>query len=444
VPVKRSLRPRQRLGKYRIGKRIAEGGFAEVYQAYDTIEGIDVALKLPKPSIVDEALLDDFKKEVRLTARLDHPNIQPIKNASYIGTRFVIVYPLGERCLGDRLRQRLSVEKALDYGEGMLAGLAHAHGHRVIHCDVKPENLILFSDGRLRLTDFGIAKLALRTMRASGSGTLGYVAPEQAMGRPSARSDVFSAGLVLYRMLASQLPEWPYEWPPKGFERLQKRVHPSLVSVIRRALKPDPRQRYEDARVMLEAFQRARRKQRASKLKTAASSGRNGARRTSDWKTVRRRQFQREHRRELETVHTCARCTGPVSEPMTTCPWCGAGRKTFRGETTYPAACPRCKRGVKLDWAYCAWCYGAAIGPLSKRTYRDRRYAGRCSNRGCGRRELLPFARYCPWCRTKVKRPWKIASTRSKCPRCRSGVLPGYWSHCPWCSRALKARSGKA
>jgi serine/threonine protein kinase len=93
----------------------------------------------------------------------------------------------------------------------MTSAIAYAHAHnRVIHCDVKPDNFILFPDNVLKLADFGIAKVAYQTLRASGSGTVGYVAPEQAMGKPSFRSDVFSLGLILYRMFSGVLPEWPY------------------------------------------------------------------------------------------------------------------------------------------------------------------------------------------------------------------------------------------
>ena len=100
------------------------------------------------------------------------------------------------------MQRRLSIRTALDLGEQLLRAIAFAHENRVIHCDVKPDNLLLFDRGRLRLTDFGISKIAHRTISASGAGTVGYMAPEQAMGRPSARSDVFAAGLVLWQMFS--------------------------------------------------------------------------------------------------------------------------------------------------------------------------------------------------------------------------------------------------
>lgn len=254
------LKARQKLGKYRIERRLASGGFAAVFQAFDTIEGIRVAMKIPHASVLSERMLDDFRREVRLTARLDHPNILALKDASFIEGKFVIVTPLGERTLADRLQSRMSLETALDYAEQILDALAYAHRQRIIHCDVKPENMILFAGNRLRLTDFGIAKVAQKTIRASGSGTIGHMAPEQAMGKPSLRSDVFAVGLVIYRMLTGHWPDWPFRWPPAGHKRLRGRAHPELVDVIRRSMELNPRRRYRDADQMLRAFRRAKRK----------------------------------------------------------------------------------------------------------------------------------------------------------------------------------------
>ncbi len=430
------IRQRQRLGKYRIGARLAVGGFADVYEARDTIEGVRVALKVPSPHFLTRDALADFKREVRLTSRLDHPNILPIKSADFIGDVFVIAYPLGERSLDVRLRSRISREKALDYGEQLLSGLAHAHGHNVIHCDVKPENVILFADGRVRLTDFGIAKLAQRTLRASGSGTVGYVAPEQAMGRPSFRSDVFSSGLVLYRMLTGVLPEWPYRWPLAGFARLRGRVHPDLIQVLHKSLQIDPHKRYQDARHMLRAL-RAVRARALRPPRQNSRTTRGNVRR--DWREIQRKQFLQDYRRVLEVRLECGRCAGPVSEAMLACPWCGAARAKLREETAFPAFCPRCRRGIKLDWRFCPWCYGPSVGPLSERTFSDKRYTAKCAE--C-RHPLMPFMRYCPGCRAKVQRRWTIDGTKDRCPGCGNGILREHWTHCPWCARALsKARA---
>jgi serine/threonine protein kinase len=228
-----------------------------VFEAYDTLERVSVALKVPLGGRLEPQAKIDFEREIQVTSRLDHPNIMPVKNADFIDGVLTVAYPMGERSLDDRLAHRISVKNALDYGEQLLEALAYAHAARVIHCDVKPDNLILFADGALRLGDFGLAKHSVRTLQASSSGTLGYIAPEQAMGRPSARSDVFSAGLILYRMLAGSLPDWPYDWPPPGIQRV-RRCAPDMIPCLERALKTDTRRRYRDAAHMLDAFLEAK------------------------------------------------------------------------------------------------------------------------------------------------------------------------------------------
>lgn len=225
-----------------------------MFEALDTIEGIKIALKIPLES--GETSLDEFRREIRLAARLDHPNILGIKNADMIDGTLVIAYPLGHETLATRLTRRLAVGRALDWGEQLLYALAHAHERRIIHCDVKPENIILFEDGTLCLTDFGIARLGMRTVIASGTGSLGYMAPEQAMGKPSPRSDVFSAGLVIWRMLAGAVPDWPFDWPFPGTARVRKHA-PDMIPVLQRALAVRTRSRFRDADAMVAAYERA-------------------------------------------------------------------------------------------------------------------------------------------------------------------------------------------
>ncbi len=429
------LRVGQRLGKYRIEQRIADGSFANVYRAMDTIEGIRVALKIPHASLVNEEVLEDFRNEVRLMARLDHTNILPLKDASFVDSHFVLVFPLGERTLAGRIQSRMSLDTMLDYADQMLKAVAYAHGNRVIHCDIKPENFILFRNNRLLLTDFGISKVARRTVQASGSGTVGYIAPEQAMGKPSFRSDVFSLGLVWYRMLSGCLPEWPYEWPPPGFERLRGRVHPELIGLVRKAIQLNPIKRFRDAGQMQTAFLKVRPK--AAKYRLTRRQRRAKGTTKRDWQTMRRQQFQRTYGKSLGTRFACHRCEGPVSETMQTCPWCGINRKFHRDDTRFPAQCPRCGRGMKLDWTYCPWCYGPGFESTTTRQYSDIQYQARCSNPNCSRKSLMPFMRYCPWCHHKVRRNWKIPGSTETCPSCDWGVLGSFWKYCPWCGKQL-------
>ncbi len=428
------VKVRQRLGKYRVKRRLAQGGFADVFEAYDTVEGIKVALKVPHTHLLRDGALDEFKKEARLNALLDHPNILQIKNAGFIDNVFVIVYPLGKRTLGDRLAKRISFNQAILYSEQILEALSFAHQKKVIHCDVKPENLILFEDGRLRLGDFGIAKLALRTLSASGSGTVGYLAPEQAMGKPSLRSDVFSAGLIMYRMFSGKLPEWPYEWPMPGMDMLRRKAPKGLIDFLRRVLEVDERKRFKSATPMLTAFKR---------LKSGAKGNAKRKRRKNktpskrDWNSLRFKEFKRQHAGALDARIPCNKCSGPISEAMRICPWCRTKTKV-RGPTRFPERCTRCKRGMKLDWRFCPYCYGGAEGPRSDRTFSDRQYTAKCSRKGC-RKPLMPFMRYCPWCRAKIQRKWKIPKVSDRCPHCKWGVVREFWSNCPWCTKKLES-----
>ncbi len=122
-----ALRVGQRLGKYRLKRRVARGGFGDVYEAYDTIEGVSVALKIPLGGAIEPSHIDDFRREVRITAKLDHPNIMPIKNADFIEGIFAIVQPLGQQSLDERIHKRMSLATKLAFIEQLLAGLAHAH-----------------------------------------------------------------------------------------------------------------------------------------------------------------------------------------------------------------------------------------------------------------------------------------------------------------------------
>lgn len=257
-PPNHALKNRRRLGKYRIRRRVGAGAFATVYEAYDTIEGISVALKIPHPDQVEKESLNLIHKEVRLTARLDHDNILALRSAMMIDGHFVIATPLGEQTLTDRLHYRLGPKTALSYTEQLLDGLAYAHEQRVIHCDIKPDNVILFPENHVRLADFGIAKVSLRTRTivGSGQGTVGYIAPEQAMGKPSFRSDVFSMGLLIYRMFAGVLPEWPFDWPLPGAERLRRTVSQDFIAFLRRSIEVRERKRFRDGVQMQRAFEK--------------------------------------------------------------------------------------------------------------------------------------------------------------------------------------------
>ena len=442
-----TFRARQRIGKYRVLGRIASGPLADVYRAQDTIQNIKVALKVPKSD--DNTGHEEFLHEVRMATKLRHPNILSVLNASYIDGHFVIAMELGIESLADRIERRISTARALELADQALAAMAFAHQNKVIHCDLKPENYILFPGNQLKLADFGFAKLNLRTLKASGSGTIDYIAPEQAMGRPKFQSDVFSLGLVVYRLLSGRLPEWPFEWPLKGLETLQRRVRPEVIEVLQNAIQLDPRKRYRDAAVMHAAFARAtsqaRRQKQSARARTGngrkAASVSNGKRSGSAWRQVQWREFQRQFKKHLDTRHQCRRCEGPVAESMQCCPWCGFDHPSRGSESRLSHSCPRCERGAKVDWNYCAWCYGPGFVEETSRRYPDKRYAAKCANARC-RGSLMPFMRYCPWCRIKVRKPWKLAGSRKSCRACQWGIAHEYWNYCAWCREPVRRKQG--
>ena len=425
------LKARQKIGKYNILGRIASGPLADVYRAYDTIHKMRVALKIPKSG--DYSGHEEFLHEVQVATRLNHPNILSVLNASYIGDRFVIAMELGGESLANRIERRTSNARAIDLAAQALAALAHAHERKIIHCDIKPENFILFPGNQLKLADFGFAKISLRTIKASGSGTIDYIAPEQAMGRPKFQSDVFSLGLVLYRLFSGKLPEWPFAWPMLGHDRLVSRARPELIAMLKKAIQLDPAKRYRNAMQMQAAFERSQSHARKQKRSSAKNGNRNG----SSWRQLQWREFQRRYRKVLDTRHQCRHCEGPVAESMQACPWCGFSNPARGSESAFSSTCPRCERGVKNDWDYCPWCYGPGFVVATSRRYPDKRYQSRCSKQRC-RGPLIPFMRYCPWCRTKVRRPWKITGDKHACKACRWGVAKDFWNYCGWCREPVR------
>ena len=221
----------------------------------DTIEGRKVAIKIPDDRYVSNTqTMDDLLREVRIMSRLDHPGILQLKDAQYVENQFLMVFPLGEESLADRMARRMSRRLIMDLVFQMVDAVAYAHEHRVLHRDIKPENFILFADRSIRLTDFGLARFESQSYEMSASGTLGYMAPEQAMGHPNLRSDVFSLGLVMYRLLAGALPDYPFEAPLPGYQRLRRGVCKDLVALIRKAIDPSPRKRFRDAVAMRNAL----------------------------------------------------------------------------------------------------------------------------------------------------------------------------------------------
>jgi Tol biopolymer transport system component len=265
-----------KLGPYEILAPIGAGGMGEVYRAKDPRLGREVAIKvLPATFSQDADRLHRFEQEARAAGILNHPNITAVHD---IGTANGSPYIVTELLEGETLRARLStgpipVRKAIDYAVQIAKGLAAAHEKGIVHRDLKPENLFLTRDGRVKILDFGLAKLKPETVETgqtdlqtiSGTqpgvvlGTMGYMAPEQVRGRPAdKRSDLFAFGTILYEMLAGQkafrgdtaadtITAILSKEPP-DLSQTNKDVHPGLDRIVRHCLEKNPEERFESAR----------------------------------------------------------------------------------------------------------------------------------------------------------------------------------------------------
>jgi serine/threonine-protein kinase len=430
-----TLRRGSQLGKYRLERRLGRGAIGEVWKARDRIEERDVALKLTSPQALAEFGRAQIEREARIATHLSHPNILHIRNADWIGGRFVLACELARTSLDQYPGARRSARIALRVVHEIASGLAYAHGRRIMHRDVKPENILILPDGRAVLCDFDASALVARRSREyTEAGTLGYMAPEQAYGRPTRSSDVFSLGLISYEILTGVLPTWPFEWPPDGYDRFRRKVPAPLQPVLRKAAEFSPRRRYADAGELLEAIEAANRRIEASAAAPQPRRRRAPRRPARSPLQVQAELFRRRHGARLEMRYSCHRCEGPMAESMSFCPWCGSRDNSFRDVTSYPLVCPDCERGVRAEWFACPWCYPGRFESNGRKPPLDSRATRACAQPGC-EGQLRPFMRYCPLCKRKPGRPWSETQLPDRCPRCRWPVSREYWRYCPWCGR---------
>lgn len=435
MPGVRMLQKGQKIGKYRLIKKLGEGTFGDVWKALDLVEGVWVALKIPQREWTTKEHQKIFQDEVKLVAPLDHHNIVKIKNADLIGTRFIIVTACGKESLAERMRKLKSFRFVISVISQILNALAYAHRHKIIHRDIKPENVILFEDGTVRLTDFGIAKIVEKTLvRGEGTGTLGYMAPEQAYGLTSQASDVFSVGILFYEMLTGKLPPWPFEWPYPAHKNLARKMPTLLMHVLKKSTAFNPSRRYPNAIVMEQAWMRALKQWRRQRKKKMRKSRRM---KPLHWRDYKALTFVKSHRSQLKLDFHCANCKQPISELMSTCPWCGEANNSFKEATTFPSYCARCEHGIHNDWRFCPWCFRERFRRFSWKPSKDKRYTEHCTNPRC-HRPMIRFMRYCPYCHKKVARPWKHPSLPDRCPSCKWSVAKDYWDFCAWCAAKFK------
>ncbi len=429
-----SLRRGTRLGKYRLERRLGEGASATVWQARDQIEGRRVALKIVSPEIVEEFGPVAIEAEARLAAQLDHPRIAMIRNADWIGGYFVLATDLARSSLDRNRSIRRSPERILAIVLDVAEGLAHAHERGLLHRDVKPANILLYDDRRARLADFGTARLGqVKSRVMTEAGTMGYMAPEQAYGRPRFASDVFSLGLTAYELWAGVLPGWPFEWPLDGCERFEQRCPEAVQPVIRRSLSLDLDRRYGDGISFHRALTRAAERHR--KGGSSRSVRRRAPRRRKvepDPFTLEADWFRKRFGKALETSYDCHACGGPISESMRHCPWCGTTRNSFAEVTSFPLICPDCERGVRPEWGACPTCTTGRFEPDGRTIPGASTAERRCRRKGCGA-PIRRFMHYCPGCKARVAKPWKVEGIGG-CSRCAWPFVPR-WRFCPWCGR---------
>jgi serine/threonine protein kinase len=264
------------LGPYEIRSEIGAGGMGEVYRAHDTRLGRDVAIKvLPAHFSSDPDRLRRFEQEARAAAALNHPNILAVHQ---LGTYEGMPYLVSELLHGETLREALRrgalpLRKATDYAMQIANGLAAAHEKGIVHRDLKPENLFLIRDGRVKILDFGLAKLTQTsdvstddrtftqhdgTNPGSVMGTAGYMSPEQVRGEPADhRADVFALGAIFYEMLtgtrafrkptAAETMTAILNEDPTPIAQLAPATPLPLQRVVHRCLEKNPAQRFQSA-----------------------------------------------------------------------------------------------------------------------------------------------------------------------------------------------------
>jgi serine/threonine protein kinase/tetratricopeptide (TPR) repeat protein len=262
----------QTLGHYRILEKIGSGGMGVVYRAQDERLDREVAIKvLPFGTLADDASRRRFHNEARTLSKLNHPNIATIHDFdTQQGMDFLVMEFIPGVTLNDKLAETSLPEKqVIAFGTQLAEGLSAAHEHAVVHRDLKPGNLRLTTDGRLKILDFGLAKLRASAVASPASetlsetysiaGTLPYMAPEQVLGGEiDARTDIHAAGAVLYEMATGQrafptvdrslLTSAILRSSPRPAGSLNPRLSPELSRIIGKCLEKEPEDRYQSAK----------------------------------------------------------------------------------------------------------------------------------------------------------------------------------------------------
>jgi eukaryotic-like serine/threonine-protein kinase len=255
--------------RFRLDEKVGSGGMSSVYRAYDPTLERWVAIKLMHRDISNDAdQLERFRREARAVAQLNHPHVVTVIDAGEDeGAPFIVFEYVEGETLKDRIRRlgRLPVPEAVAYAIEIGRALECAHAHKLVHRDVKPQNVLIDPDGRAKVTDFGIARsLEAQGLTATGRvlGTTDYVSPEQALGHEvTEQSDIYSLGIVLYEMLTGEAPFQAdtqvavamkhVREPLPDVQRRRPEVSAALAAVVERATAKETPNRYATATEMV-------------------------------------------------------------------------------------------------------------------------------------------------------------------------------------------------
>src|SRR4051812_15893462 len=254
-------------GRYRVLRRLGRGGMADVYLAEDEQLGRRVAIKiLNERHAADEQFVERFRREATNAAGLSHPNIVSIYDRGEAeGTYYIAMEYLEGSTLKEIVTQRgpLPIAEAIGFTRDLLDALKFAHRKGVVHRDIKPHNVMCDAEGRVKVTDFGIARAGASQMTEAGSiiGTAQYLSPEQARGSAvDRRSDLYSVGVVLYELLTGEVPfsgDTAVEIAmkhlstvPKPPSTIRAEIPEPLDQIVLRALAKDPGERFQSAEEM--------------------------------------------------------------------------------------------------------------------------------------------------------------------------------------------------
>ncbi len=301
----KTISPNSTIAQYTIVSKIGEGGMGEVWRARDPKLGRDVAIKvLPASLSENEERLRRFEQEAQAAGALNHPNILVIY---HIGTHEGAPYIVSELLEGEELRDRLNqgaipLRKVIDYAQQIVGGLLAAHEKGIVHRDLKPENLFITNDDRVKILDFGIAKLSAQPQSTSPDisedatrrvltnpgmvmGTVGYMSPEQVRGQATDhRSDIFSFGAILHEMITgrrafrretmAETMTAILKEEPEELSASNPNINPSLERIVNRCLEKKPERRFQstaDLSFALEALGQPSTSSSGRELTSAAS-----------------------------------------------------------------------------------------------------------------------------------------------------------------------------